>query len=460
MRKKFSTMVIALLAFSLLTTNLFAMQNKMVSYGDTFTDLLDQDISTRAIGLVSGEQYYIQSAYAGRFVDVDNNAGSPYTNSKLEQWDLDTKETKKWEFISTGDGYFKIKSSLKDGSTELYMSVKNNSSANDTDIILAPYTAGDGQKWKIGLVEGDRVKIIPKCGENVNRVLRVNNSLWEQNGLDIKLYNYTDDSNYKDEWILIRTMPLSGYELPYNPSLWEGVVKDTNNCYAYILNNQVYPGTTSAWFKQQPGRYAGLTLTQSQIQGNGQNILYNVLEDFEAYNENFGTNLVFNQIGRFEKCPPGSYKVALVVNPGVDYHWYRQDADGFWSHKQGTTAVKRTDGSNQLIIDPILADRGDYTSFVAYFKVTPWNNYFTSGGIVTYSIEDAFVNKIDRNSLNLITIGMSYSEVTAILGSCGVDAEFGIAAFQYETTDGDIFYISYIENENHELIVAEIYQKE
>ena len=62
--------------------------------------------------------------------------------------------------------------------------------------------------------------------------------------------------------------------------------------------------------------------------------------------------------------------------------------------------------------------------------------------------------------MNLITIGMSYSEVTAILGSCGVDAEFGIAAFQYETTDGDIFYISYIENENHELIVAEIYQKE
>ena len=292
-------MVIALLAFSLLTTNLFAMQNKMVIYEDTFTDLLNQDISTRAIGLVSGEQYYIQSAHAGRFVDVDNNAGSPYTNSKLEQWDLDTKETKKWEFISTGDGYFKIKSSLKDGSTELYMSVKNNSSANDTDIILAPYTAGDGQKWKIGLVEGDRVKIIPKCGENVNRVLRVNNSLWEQNGLDIKLYNYTDDSNYKDEWILIRTMPLSGYELPYNPSLWEGVVKDTNNCYAYILNNQVYPGTTSAWFKQQPGRYAGLTLTQSQIQGNGQNILYNVLEDFEAYNENFDTSLVFNQIGRF-----------------------------------------------------------------------------------------------------------------------------------------------------------------
>ena len=85
---------------------------------------------------------------------------------------------------------------------------------------------------------------------------------------------------------------------------------------------------------------------------------------------------------------------------------------------------------------------------------------FCGRPIIAYSIEDAFVNKIDRNSLNLITMGMSYSEVTAILGSCGVDAEFGIAAFQYETTDGDVFYISYIENENHELIVAEIYQKE
>lgn len=59
-----------------------------------------------------------------------------------------------------------------------------------------------------------------------------------------------------------------------------------------------------------------------------------------------------------------------------DYHWYRQDADGYWSHKQGTTAVKRTDDSGMLITDPETCDRGSYTNFVGYFAVTPWSNLY------------------------------------------------------------------------------------
>ena len=29
-----------------------------------------------------------------------------------------------------------------------------------------------------------------------------------------------------------------------------------------------------------------------------------------------------------ESCPSDTYKVALVVDPLVDYHWYRQNPDG------------------------------------------------------------------------------------------------------------------------------------
>lgn len=28
--------------------------------------------------------------------------------------------------------------------------------------------------------------------------------------------------------------------------------------------------------------------------------------------------------------------VALVIAPGIDYHWYKQDSDGYWSHKPET----------------------------------------------------------------------------------------------------------------------------
>ena len=37
--------------------------------------------------------------------------------------------------------------------------------------------------------------------------------------------------------------------------------------------------------------------------------------------------------------PGDGYAVLLVIWPNRDYHWYRQDADGTWSHKPGSTKV-------------------------------------------------------------------------------------------------------------------------
>ena len=61
----------------------------------------------------------------------------------------------------------------------------------------------------------------------------------------------------------------------------------------------------------------------------------------------------------------GGYAVALVVDPGADYHWYRQNSDGTWSHKRGDTLV--IDG----VIDPMEDARAyGYTEFVGYFYIT------------------------------------------------------------------------------------------
>jgi len=58
--------------------------------------------------------------------------------------------------------------------------------------------------------------------------------------------------------------------------------------------------------------------------------------------------------------------VALVIWPGVDYHWYRQDDNGCWSHKPGSTPVTNLDDSGRFIADPLACDRGDYTDFCVY----------------------------------------------------------------------------------------------
>ena len=90
--------------------------------------------------------------------------------------------------------------------------------------------------------------------------------------------------------------------------------------------------------------------------------------------------LIFKRIERYDTCPIGTYKVALVVGTSpagtLDYHWYRQNSDGTWSHKQSLQPISNLDESDQLIYDPQTADRGGYTEFLGYYAVSPWNGYY------------------------------------------------------------------------------------
>lgn len=78
----------------------------------------------------------------------------------------------------------------------------------------------------------------------------------------------------------------------------------------------------------------------------------------------------------FEKtCPVGKRKIALVVDDlhPSDYHFYRQDSDGYWSHKPGYKAPRRYDGSGRRIIAPHTSDRDfdsfNYTNMCNYYCV-------------------------------------------------------------------------------------------
>ena len=79
-------------------------------------------------------------------------------------------------------------------------------------------------------------------------------------------------------------------------------------------------------------------------------------------------------------CQQGWRKVAAVVqdksHPTADndYHWYRQEADGTWSHKRGNTAASKVDASGNPITDPEKANRkypgsDDYDKACGYLCV-------------------------------------------------------------------------------------------
>lgn len=68
---------------------------------------------------------------------------------------------------------------------------------------------------------------------------------------------------------------------------------------------------------------------------------------------------------------PNGNLVALVIWPGNDYHFFRLDENGLFSHKPGRTDARNIDNSGQLISDPRTADRGPYTVFQCFMETEP-----------------------------------------------------------------------------------------
>ena len=74
----------------------------------------------------------------------------------------------------------------------------------------------------------------------------------------------------------------------------------------------------------------------------------------------------------------------LIDNQGqfYDYHFYRQNSDGTWSHKPGNTDVTKYDSSGKIIMDPRKANRYaaydiNYNLFVGFYIVKPLNIYYS-----------------------------------------------------------------------------------
>lgn len=142
--------------------------------------------------------------------------------------------------------------------------------------------------------------------------------------------------------------PCRGEDAPaYEPDWWNDNAdrKATNNCYAYA-NNQA----TNTF--PQPGRGSGQMFTSLTCLGDDGVTAASVRD-----------GLV--DVPDFSEMTPGWY-VALVIWPDEDYHWYRQDSNGCWSHKPGMTDVINVDHAGNRITDPMTADRGPYTTFCTY----------------------------------------------------------------------------------------------
>ncbi len=128
----------------------------------------------------------------------------------------------------------------------------------------------------------------------------------------------------------------------YEPHIWniEQKIQFTNNCYSYVLDD-IFNGN---FHGLQPG---GSSPIGENI--NLEYVMNAAIRDGRVKKPSFWNKLGFGK--------NGYYSVYLVIEKGVDYHWYRQDKGGLWSHKRGDFPVCNVDASNKLISNPVRANR-------------------------------------------------------------------------------------------------------
>lgn len=155
--------------------------------------------------------------------------------------------------------------------------------------------------------------------------------------------------------------PTNGYEPAYEPKTWndDPAIFKSMNCYAYAMNYRnpkligmcrQNNGSDCRKFFPQPGalngdRYALNTIDRRNCKVVEKLMMADV-PDIEKSNY-------------FDKCPAGKSKIAMVVHEKQDYHFYRQNPDGTWSHKDGSNKVKDFDALKRKIFNPESAAR-DY----------------------------------------------------------------------------------------------------
>ncbi|KAL0486633.1 insoluble matrix shell protein [Acrasis kona] len=185
------------------------------------------------------------------------------------------------------------------------------------------------------------IKMRTRSNDDLNNILQVADHVAEviQSGVVTELY--TEFQN----------IPLSANEIirgpdnvtRYNPDKWNKDITALryNNCYNYATDVRT---DTFA----QPGKGSGSEYKSSTC-----------TETWPASIRDGLTPL--EKVCPTKEHPSVGHYVSLVIWPHQDFHWYRKDLDGFWSHKPGSTPVRNYDSSQQKILNPDKANIKPYT---------------------------------------------------------------------------------------------------
>ena len=143
--------------------------------------------------------------------------------------------------------------------------------------------------------------------------------------------------------------PITGSEPSWDTSKWLPNQKN-NNCYVYALDDL----ETSV--QKRPHKTVPESESIRDVIANRENVDYTC--------SNVGEGL-YNQIPQiyptlFEcQCQSGYKKIYFAVSDDQpnDFHFWRQDDDGTWSHKVGSNPPQKEDAMGNQILNPETSSR-------------------------------------------------------------------------------------------------------
>lgn len=170
--------------------------------------------------------------------------------------------------------------------------------------------------------------------------------------------------------------------LEFDPNFWNSADKIKRaNCYAHAMNVTVQ----NEGEKLQPGEIRKVTIDYKEnLYRVATRLIQEAIQD--AASQNLGRIINMRVCEENERPQHNEYKVAFVVAPlrkdpnkFFDYHWYRENYNGVWSHKPGSTQALISDASGQTI-DANNMPKGCNRNYRSLNYSIFWNYY-----MVTYS---------------------------------------------------------------------------
>lgn len=134
--------------------------------------------------------------------------------------------------------------------------------------------------------------------------------------------------------------PVNGSEPEWNPKKWNDNQR-FNNCYAYAMNDHVEDRHLRS-SKSIPGDEKTFYTCSGIMEGIKSEIPNMYVTTFS------------------DQCDKGFTKIYAAVsdeNEENDFHFWRQDSDGMWSHKPGSSSPRRVDGDLKPILNPDTSNR-------------------------------------------------------------------------------------------------------